>query len=220
MARVTRMLVGVAMLCAAAPVSAQNQSWVDQWFWGAQAGIHRFRTPDPSESWETGYTFGVHWLITGQRMGLYMAYDHILYDDAVSVVSDATSGTGTRQVQFDTGRYIQADLLAMPLRGPLQVTIGAGFTIHNVSDASVQGTFATPADRALSQQLVEDVATRAFFNMMGSVQFLVGRRAAVYVSYEFIPATDNFLLSSEQHTFGGGIRYAFGSRREEVTSGR
>jgi hypothetical protein len=207
------------MICAAAPVSAQDQSWVDQWFWGAQGGVHRFRTPEASASWETGYTLGVHWLITGHRMGLYLAYDHILYDNALSVVADPSAGTGSRTVQFDNGRYIQADLIAMPLRGPLQVTIGAGFTIHNISDAAVQGTFATPEDQAFSQAIVDDATTRAFFNMMAGLQLMFGR-AAIYASYEFIPATDNFLLSSEQHTFAGGIRYSFGGRQEEVTSGR
>lgn len=220
MARVSGMLLGVAMLCATAPVSAQDAPWVDQWFWGAQAGVHRFRTPEGSASWETGYTFGAHWFITGHRMGLLMSYDHILYDDALSVISDPTSGTGTRTVQFDNGRYIQADLIAMPLRGNLQVMLGAGLTIHNISDATVQGTFATPDDQAFSQSLVESAATRAFFNIMGGVQFMLGRRAAVYISYEFVPSTDNFLLGSEQHTFGGGLRYSFGGRKEEVTSGR
>jgi len=220
MARVPGVLLGVAMLCAVAPVSAQTEPWVDQWYWGAQVGAHRFRTPEGSVSWETGYTFGAHWLITGKRMGLYMSYDHILYDDALSVISDPTSGTGTRSVQFDNGRYVQADLIAMPLKGSIQFMIGAGFTIHNISDATVQGTFATPDDLAFSQELVDDASTRAFFNIMSGVQLMLGRRAAVYVSYEFVPSTDNFLLSSEQHTFGGGIRYTFGGRKEEVTSGR
>lgn len=220
MARVPGVLLGAAMLCTAAPLSAQSEPWVDQWFWGGQAGIHRFRTPDASASWETGYTFGAHWLITGHRMGLYMSYDHILYDDALSVVSDPTSGTGTRSVQFDNGRYLQADLIAMPLRGPLQLMLGAGFTIHTITDATVQGTFATPDDQAVSQLLVRDAATRAFFNIMGGFQLMMGGRAALYVSYEFISSTDNFLLSDEQHTFAGGVRYSFGGRREEITSGR
>ncbi|MDH4044857.1 MAG: porin family protein [Gemmatimonadota bacterium] len=219
MAKVPGVLLGVAMLCAA-PLSAQDAPWVNQWYWGAQGGAVRFKTPDPSASWETGYTFGAHWFITGSRMGLYMSYDHILYDSALSVISDPTSGTGVRSVQFDNGRYIQADLIAMPLKGAMQLMIGAGFTIHNISDASVQGTFATPEDQAYSQALVKDAATRAFFNIMGGLQFLLGPRAAVYVSYEFISSTENFLLSAEQHTFGGGIRYSFGGRKEEVTTSR
>lgn len=220
MARVPGVLLGVAILCAAAPLSAQDAPWVNQWYWGAQAGAHRFKTPEGSASWETGITFGAHWLITGSRMGLYMSYDHILYDDALSVISDPTSGTGVRSVQFDNGRYVQADLIAMPLKGAMQLMIGAGFTIHNISDASVQGTFATPEDQAYSQALVEDAATRAFFNIMGGLQFMLGRKAAVYFSYEFVPSTKNFLLSGEQHTFGGGIRYSFGGRKEEVTTNR
>jgi len=220
MARVPGVLLGVTMLCAAAPVSAQSEPWVDQWYWGAQLGVHRFRTPEASASWETGYTLGAHWLITGHRMGLYMSYDHILYDDALSVIADPTSGTGTRTVQFDNGRYIQADLLAMPLKGPIQFLIGVGLTIHTISDASVQGTFATPDDQAFSQLLAKDAANRAFFNIMSGLQLMMGGRLALYASYEYIPSTDNFLLSDEQHTFAGGIRYSFGSRTEDVTSGR
>ena len=73
---------------------------------------------------------------------------------------------------------------------------------------------------AVSQALVEDASTRAFFNIMTGFQFLLGRRAAIYISYEFVPSTDNFLLSDEQHTFGGGIRYSIGGRKEDVTSAR
>jgi len=221
MARVPGLLLGAALLCVAAPLAAQQQQpWVDQWFWGAQGGVTRFRTPEGSASWETGYTFGAHWLITGHRMGLYMSYDHHLYDNALSVISDPTSGTGTRTVQFDNGRYLQADLIAMPLKGTIQLMLGAGFTIHNITDATVQGTFATPEDQAYSQGLASDAASRAFFNLMGGFQFMLGPHAAVYISYEFVPSTDNFLLSDEQHVFGGGIRYSFGSRKEDVTTGR
>jgi hypothetical protein len=220
MARVPGVLFGAALLCVATPVAAQNAPWVDQWFWGAQGGAYRFRTPEASASWETGYTFGIHWLITGRRMGLQMSYDHILYDDALSVIQDPTSGTGTRTVQFDNGRYLQAELLAMPLKGTIQALLGVGLTLHSISDATVMGTFATPEDQAYSQDLAEDAASRAFFNIMGGLQMMLGRKAAFYVSYEFVPSTSNFLLSDEQHLFVGGIRYSFGGRKEEVTTNR
>lgn len=220
MARVPGVLLGAALLCVAAPLAAQNAPWVDQWFWGVQGGATRFRTPEASASWETGYTFGAHWLITGKRMGLYMSYDHLLYDDALSVISDPTSGTGTRSVQFDNGRYLQADLLAMPLKGTFQLLLGVGVTIHNITDASVQGTFATPEDQAYSQALADDAASRAFFNIMGGVQMMLGRRAAMYINYEFLPSTRNYLISDEQHVFAAGLRYSFGSRKEDVTTGR
>jgi len=49
---------------------------------------------------------------------------------------------------------------------------------------------------------------------------MLGRRAAAYINYEFVPSTSNFLLNAEQHVFGGGLRYSFGSRKEDVTTGR
>lgn len=218
MARVPGVLLGVALFVVAAPLSAQQQPWHDQWFWGAQGGVHRYFTP--VNRWETGYTIGGHWLITGRRMGLYMSYDQILYDNGQSVVNDETSGTGSRMVTFDNGRYLQADLLAMPLNGPLQVILGAGFTIHNISDASVQGTFATPADRDFSQALVDDAATRAFWNLMLGFNLMLGSRAAFFAHYEFVPSTDNFLITSEQHTLQAGLRYSFGGRREDISTQR
>jgi hypothetical protein len=211
-------LLGVALLVVAAPLSAQQRPWHDQWFWGAQAGVHRYFTP--TNRWETGYTVGVNWLITGKRMGLLMAYDQILYDNATSVINDPTSGTGTRTVQFDNGRYLKGSLVAMPLDGPLQFMLGAGFVIHNISDASVQGTFATPEDQARSQALVDDASTRAFWDLMAGFNFMLGSRAAIFGHLEFLPSTENFLITAEQFTFAGGIRYSFGSRREEITTER
>lgn len=213
MARVPGVLLGVALLTVAAPLSAQQASepWVNQWFWGVQGGATRFKTPEGSASWETGYAFGAHWLITGRRMGLYMSYDQLLYDDARSIVTDPTTGVATN-VQFDNGRYFQADLLAIPLKGSFQPMVGVGLTIHHISDAV--------AANAAAQDLVDVASSRAFFNIMGGVQMMLGRRAAVYINYQFVPSTSNFLLNAEQHVFGGGLRYSFGSRKEDVTTGR
>jgi hypothetical protein len=206
------------MLATTAPLHAQDRAWHDQWFWGAQGGVTRFKTA--TAGWESAFAFGGHWLITGTRMGLYLSYDQLLYDSATSVITDPSSGTGARTVQFDNGRYIQADLLAMPLQGNLQFVLGAGITIHNISDASVQGTFATAADHEFSQALAEDAATRAFFNVIGGFNLMVGSRLGVFANYQFISSARDFLVTSEQHAFWGGLRYSFGGRREEVTTGR
>jgi hypothetical protein len=219
MARVTGMLFGVALLCGAAPLHGQQRPWHDQWFWGAEGGVQFYETPTTTSA-QTAVTFGGHWLITGSRMGLLMSYDQILYNNATSVVSDPTSGTGTRSVQFDNGRYIQADLLAMPLKGPLQVMLGAGITIHSITDATVQGTFAAPGDQEYSQSLANDAATRAFFNMIFGFNLMLGSKAAFFAHYEFVPSTKTFLINSEQHNLVGGLRYSFGSRKEDVTTER
>ena len=219
MARVTGILLGLALLCGAAQLQAQQRPWYDQWFWGAQGGVQFYETPTTTGV-QTAVMFGGHWLITGHRMALLMSYDQILYDNATSVIADATSGTGTRTVQFDNGRYIQADLLAMPLKGPLQVMLGAGVIINSITDASVQGTFATPADQQFSQSLASDAATRAFFNLLFGFNLMLGSKAAFFAQYQFVPSTSNFLIDSEQHNIVGGLRYSFGSRKEDVTANR
>jgi hypothetical protein len=121
-----------------------------------------------------------------------------------------------RDVQFDQGRYIQGDLLAIPLNGPLQIYVGAGFTIQNITDAVPMGSFATPGDQAASQALVNDAASRAFVNFMGGFQLLLQGKFAVFGSYEFIPSASNFLLTSQQHVFSGGVRIALSGGREDV----
>jgi len=218
MARVRGILLGVALLGIAAPLAAQSQPWVDQWFWGLQGAAYRFRTPEGSASWETGYTIGANWLITGRGMGLYLGFDHIVYNHARSQVADPTSATGVRFVDFHTGNYLTADLIAMPLKGKYQVMLGAGVKVHNIRDATAVGPFATPADQEYSQGLADDAASKALFNIMGGLQVLVSRRLAAYVTYEFIPEARNFLLSDEQHLLSGGLRYSFGSRKEEVST--
>jgi hypothetical protein len=216
-------VLALGALLAAAPLHAQA-GWQNMWFWGAQLGAGTYRTPTTGTSTQIAVSGGIHWLITGKRMALYMSYDQLFYPNGPSTapgnptsqISDPTSGTGYRDVQFDQGRYIQADLLALPLKGPLQVYIGAGFTIHNITDAVPMGSFATPDDLAYSQSLVDDAASRAFVNFMGGFQLTVGGKFSVFGTYEFIPKASNFLLTSQQHVLTSGIRIALSGRREDV----
>jgi hypothetical protein len=211
--------VALGALLAAAPLQAQGTGWRNQWFWGIHGGVSAYKTPTTGGT-QLAIDVGGHWLITGKRMGLYLAYDQLFYPNgpvaATSQIADPTSGTGTRDVTFDQGRYIQGDLLAIPLNGPLQIYVGAGFTIQNITDAAPMGSFATPDDQAFSQGLVDDAASRAFLNLMGGFQLLLQGRYAVFGTYEFVPSARNFLLTSEQHVFSGGMRISFGSRREAV----
>jgi hypothetical protein len=222
-----RRLPGVVVLgglLAAAPLYAQGTSWQNMWFWGAQVGVSAYKTPTTNGGTQMAIAGGGHWLITGKRMGLYLSYEQLYYPNGPSTapgnptsqIIDPTSGTGVRDVQFDQGRYIQGDLLAIPMNGPLQIYLGAGFTIQNITDAVPMGSFATPDDQAYSQSLVDDAASRAFVNFMGGFQLLLQGRLAVFGSYEFIPSARNFLLTSQQHVFMGGVRIALSGRREDV----
>ena len=41
MARVTGILLGLALLCGAASLQAQQRPWYDQWFWGISDGCRQ-----------------------------------------------------------------------------------------------------------------------------------------------------------------------------------
>jgi hypothetical protein len=219
MRRLPGVVVLGALFAAAGPLEAQQTGWQNMWFWGVQGGVSAYKTPTTGGT-QLAIAAGGHWLVTGKRMGLYLSYDQLFYPNgpvpATSQIADPTSGTGVRDVQFDQGRYIQGDLLAIPLNGPLQVYAGVGFTIQNITDAVPMGSFATPEDQAYSQSLVDDAASRAFLNLMAGFQLQVQGRFALFGSYEFVPSASNFLLTSAQQVFSGGLRVSFGGRREAI----
>jgi hypothetical protein len=223
MMRTSRSFVlgGALLLALAAPAQAQDQGWQDLWFWGGQVGLTAYKTPT-SGGTQFAITAGAHWLITGKRSGLFLAYDQIIYPNgpaaATSQVSDPGSATGTRDVQFDSGRFIQADLVAIPLNGHLQILVGAGLLLHQISDAVPMGTFASPVDQQASQDLVNDAAMRAFGNLLASFQLRFGSRFAFFGTYRFIPSASGFLITAEQHSLTSGFRIALSSRQEEVSA--
>jgi hypothetical protein len=213
-------LSGALLVTIAAPAQAQSAGWQDMWFWGGQVGITAYQTPT-SGGTEFAITAGGHWLITAKRSGLFLAYEQILYPNgpvaATSQIRDPNSISGVRDVQFDNGRFIQADLVAIPMRGHLQLLVGAGILIHQISDAVPMGAFPSPEAQELAQNAVEDGAIRAFGNLMASIQLRIGDRFAWYGSYRFIPSASDFLISSEQHSLTSGIRIALSGRSEDIS---
>lgn len=212
-------LSGALLLAFAAPADAQDAGWQNMWFWGGQVGITAYETPT-SGGTEFAITGGAHWLITGKRGALYLAYDQIFYPNgpvgATSQITDPTSASGTRDVQFDSGRFIQADLVAIPLRGPLQIIVGAGIMLHQITDAVPLGTFASPASLAAAQGVVDDAASRAFGNFLAGFQLRFGNRAAFFGTYRFIPSASGFMITAEQHSLMSGLRIALSGRHEDI----
>lgn len=220
-------LGGALLLTVGAPAQAQEREagWQDMWFWGGQLGIVAYQTPVTNGGTQFGITGGVHWLITGKRAGLHLAYDQIYYPNGPSTlagnptsqIDDASSASGIRYVQFDNGRFIQADLVAIPLKGHLQILVGAGVLLHQISDAVPMGTFTSPTARDQAQARVDDAAMRAFGNFLGGFQLRFGSRFAFFGTYRFIPSASDFLISSEQHSLTSGIRIALSGRQEDIT---
>jgi hypothetical protein len=220
MMRISRSLVlgGGLLVALAAPAAAQQTAkWQDMWFWGAQGGVLIYQTAATAGS-EAAFTVGGHWLITGRRSGLYLSYDQIIFDNKIGRVPDGSSPSGTRDVQFDNGRLVQGSLVAIPIDGNFQVIAGAGVTLYQISDPVPQGTFASAGDQEVARINAEQQAMRAFWNLMGGFQFQLGGRFAIFGHYQFMPSARNFLITSETHSFFGGIRLALSGRKEAITT--
>ncbi len=215
MRRLSGILVGgLLVTMTAGPALAQADAWQRKWYWGAQSGAFFYSTPTVSN--QTAFTFGGHWLITSRRSALYLAIDQIFFPNgATSQVSDGTAPGGVRTVTFDSGRRLQAGLVAIPSDKKLQVFLGGGIAIHQITDATAQGS----TDLALVQR-VEEAATRAFAFGVAGVQLRFSRRWALFGSYHYMPSSNNFLITSAQHALTAGLRIAISSSHEAVTTQR
>lgn len=214
------LLSGLALAALApAPASAQSDSWQRKWYWGGQGGLFMYQSRTDSTR-QFAITAGGHWLITGKRSALLIGFDHVMFpDSSTSAINDNTTLTGTRLVNFSTGRRIQAVLYAIPSDGFLQIMLGGGFAIHQLTNATPQGPFATLAEQTNAEAITAEQDTRAFAVMSGGAQLRLGR-LALFGHYQYTPAAKNFLLRTAGHSGTVGIRFALTTAHEDVTTER
>jgi hypothetical protein len=223
MIRKTACVLALALAVLTGSAAAQANAWQHKWYWGAQGGIMRFETVDAfgvQTGWQDAFTVGGHWLITGSRSALYVAFDQVLFKDSTnSSVVDQSSPSGIRSVLFDKGRRIQAMLLIFPTDGYIQPYLGGGFGIHQVVDASPEGTFNTPQELENTLRTIDETSTRAFPILAGGLQMRFGR-LALFGQAQYMPMGRNYLITSAQYVGSVGFRYAVSASREDVTAKR
>ena len=190
------LLVAVVLLgLVTSPAAAQDESWQNKWYWGAQSGVYFFSTPTQSN--DIAIDVGGHWLITAERAGLHLALTQVMYpDNSTSLTPEGDA------VNFSSGRRLQADIFVFPMDGALQIYVGGGFMINYISDAAPAETFATPQGLQAALQNIDDVSTKAFFTVTGGAQWRLGRWA-MFGSYQFTPSERDFLISTTQHAITG-----------------
>ncbi len=224
MMRKTACVLALASVMLAGSAAAQANSWQHKWYWGAQGGLMRFQTPPPagttSANWQEAITVGGHWLITGARSALYVAFDQVLFKDSTSsAIVDPSSPTGLRSVLFDNGRRIQAMLLVFPTDGYIQPYLGGGFGINQLTDASPVPPFNTPQEEENTLRIVDETSTKAFPILGAGLQLRFGR-LALFGQAQYMPMGRDYLISSAQYVGSVGFRYAVSGSREEVTARR
>lgn len=212
------LLAGLLITVTAGPVFGQSDAWKRKWYWGAQSGIFLYSTPGGGSG--SAFSTGGHWLITSDRSALFVGLDQIFFGTTTSQVADPSAAGGTRTVTFDSGRRIQAGLLAIPNNSSPQIYVGGGFAIHHITDATPTGVFASAQDQTTAQQRVDGAASKAFVFLLAGFQLRLGNSWALFANYQFMPSSDDFLITSDQHAISGGLRVILSSAHEEVTTER
>lgn len=90
--------------------------------------------------------------------------------------------------------------------------LGGGFAIHRITDAELVGS-----PTSLDLSAVENAATKAFLVLSGGIQGRFLKRWALFGQYQFMPASNDFVIRSQQHAFNVGLRYAL-THSEEIVS--
>jgi hypothetical protein len=192
--------------------------WAHKWYWGAQGGLFVFKTNFDSYAFEP--TFGGHWLVTGKRTALYVAYEQsfFLSDRHTTLVEpDGTVEPGN--VSFHDMRRIMVGVLAFPAQKRVEPFGGGGFAIMQLLNPTVTcSSCQTLSQFSQLQDEADAAASKAFFWWMGGVDIKQGR-LALYGHYILTSSARGFLIQGTTHTFQGGIRYSMGSAKEGVTEG-
>ena len=214
--RIRTHLIAATVLAAGLTTPATAQTgrdfWQNKWFWGAQAGAYLFTIDDGQAESQTKLwaSAGGQWFITAGRSALELSFDLAFGETATRTFPNGL------QAEFSSMERYQAVLYAFPSFANLNIILGGGFAIHNVSSATPLGSFATPQSLAIAQDQIDDASTKAFFLASGGLQYRLTGRWVIFGEYQFIRGTDTFIITSTQHSLQGGIRFALVGATEEV----
>jgi hypothetical protein len=213
-------LLATALVRPAVGQVPQDRS--HRWYWGADGGGFAYQTND--QGYFIDPMIGVHWLITAKRTALYLGGEQaFLLSNARATVVDAASGSA-HDVTFDQVRRLFIGLLAFPLQKHIEPFGGVGVAIISVlnpiadcSGATATAVCASPADASSAEALAQADGSKAVGWALAGLQINIGK-LSVFGQYTVSSAANNFLLTGATHLIQGGIRYSFGSAKEDVTS--
>jgi len=200
--------------------SAQKTShFKDSWFWGFRGGAMTYQVmSDPGGS--LAPLAGVDWLITRTNGGLYVAFDHMFFNQSV-FVNDSLSPLDTvpRQVLLSGMRRFTLAGMFFPMQTPrVHPYFGFGATLNAIAQATPIGTYRN----GTQQQLVQ--ATVATFKTAAAPVVIVGTQIKIPLTSFFVqatatPAADNFFLftgTNWRFSLEAGLRHNAGSSKDPM----
>jgi len=205
-------ILAAVFVMPAATVSAQRAgNFENSWFWGAKGGLNTFTTTGSGRA--SVPTWGIDWLITRSRGGLYVSADQSFFSRSLTAV-DAASPSGTRQIKIrDMRRADFAGVVFPGNFGPMRPYAGVGAAVSIIASAIAQPDSIGGSPRQSFSDRTEKQRSRASLLMMAGAQFQVNR-TAFFVQETVLPSGADFLVRSAMSFFEVGVRYNFGSSIE------
>jgi hypothetical protein len=199
----------VACAAMATPASSQQfGKFDDSWFWGAKGGAGSFTTaPNASKS---APTYGLDWMITRTRGGLYVSADQSSFTRTVTL-ADANAANGRRQVVINDLRRVGfSGVVFPPPYGRMRAYAGLGAAISIIGSAIAQNDSVGGAPSQDFLDKTESARSRASLMALvgGQIQF---GRTAYFMQETVLPSGAEFLVPSTMSFFEVGIRFNFGS---------
>lgn len=197
---------------AATPASAQTRgNFENSWFWGAKGGIATLSTTGSGSA--SVPTWGLDWLITRKRGGLYVSADEAFFSRSLTA-ADASAAGGTRQIRISNMRRVDFAGAVFPgSLGPVRPYAGIGAAVSLIGSAVAQpDSLGGVPDRQFKDR-TEKRRSRASLLVMAGAQFQA-KRVAFFVQESVLPSGGDFLINSAMSFFEVGLRYNFGNSIE------
>ena len=210
-------IAAVLALATAAPLSAQVQTWQNQWYWGAKGGLIRYSLP--TAGIVVRPQGGGEWLITSKHAALYASFATSYKQDVDNYVIPQLNGTAV-QASFDAMHRIQVALLVFPWGGPIQPYVGGGFQIETLSKPTVNCTPLSSAQCTTATIYMIQHSAGGYAMLMGGAQIRFGK-LALFGQVQLCPQSSDFVLPNSSQSLEVGVRYAFlGAHEEDVSTRR
>lgn len=209
--RATIMLCAVSALVAGSAAAQRPGRFENSWFWGLKGGVNSLTTTGSGSA--SVPTWGLDWLITRSRGGLYVSADQSFFGRSVTAV-DAASPSGTRQVRIRDMRRVSLAGVVFPTQfGPVRPYAGAGAAVSILASALAQPDSIGGAPSQSFRDRTEKERSRASLLVMAGLQWQV-KRTAFFVQETVLPSGGDFLVRSAMSFLEVGVRYNFGSSVE------
>ena len=199
----------VATLVVSASANAQEmRNFDNSWFWGFKSGVNSFSVPGHGNT--STVDFGVDWLITRQKGGLYVSGNQSVFERDLEFL-DPTSNSGQRTVRVNDMRRITLAGVVFPKHfGGITPYGGVGYMIAVLGDARI---FVDSANTFPSNAFFDEVdreRSRSAVVGLAGVQIQTSR-AAIFAQETIVPSNQTFLFRSVMSFFEFGVRWNFGS---------